>query len=260
MKDIFLLSDMKEALGRLPIEAELHELCDSTNRIAKERLVSGCKEWHTVIALGQSAGQGRLGRSFFSPTDSGLYMSCVLYPPAEKAMLLTGMAAVALCEALEETFGLSPSVKWVNDIYLNSKKVCGILAKGVFEKGKHAVILGIGINVYPPSGGFPREIDSIAGALFTEMEKKKKARLAAAVLKKLYERYSSLGEDDAPEQYRKRCFTIGQEVNVIPIGTNLPPRPAKAICIDDRFFLEVEYENGQRELLSSGEVSVKVPH
>lgn len=255
MKDIITVSGISERLSN-SISIEIYDCLDSTNTVAKERINEGCREWHTVIALSQTGGEGRLGRSFFSPADTGLYMSCVLYPDAERIGLITGMAAVAVCEAFEK-MGISPSIKWVNDIFVEGKKVCGILAKSFFKGERPCVILGIGINVFAPENGFPDEIKETAGALFSEKTIGLREKLAAEIVKNLMKRYAFIGLDDAPEQYRKRCITIGKDVRVIPSGGG---ESRNAFCIDvlDNYHLTVRYDNGTTEELSSGEVSVKI--
>lgn len=239
-------------------EIEILETVDSTNRVAADRIAQGCGQWYTVVAKSQTDGRGRLGRSFFSPGETGLYMSTVLYPPAEHIGLVTGTAAVAVCEALESEFGIHPKIKWVNDILADEKKVCGILAKGICTKNGTAVILGIGINVYSPEGGFPEDILSVAGALFEKRDEGIRERVAAAVLRALCRRYETMGKDNAPEEYRKRCLTVGRPVRVVPAGNEGGAREATALSVDDSYRITVEYENGQRETLSSGEVSVKL--
>ena len=126
-----------------------------------------------LVAESQTAGRGRLGRSFHSPVGTGLYMSILLRPTfsAERALFITTAAAVAVCRAIEQETGLKPQIKWVNDIYLHEKKICGILTESSinFEtKGLKWAVLGIGLNLSEPEGGFPEEIRSVAGALFAE--------------------------------------------------------------------------------------------
>ena len=237
---------------------EVYDVLESTNIVAAERIKSRCAQWHTVIARAQTNGSGRLGRQFFSPKDTGLYMSIVLYPEGDKADLITGMAAVAVCEALEKEFSLLPKIKWVNDIFIDNKKVAGILAKGVTHGESLGVILGIGINVYPPAGGFPDDIKDTAGYLFYDEEDGVVERLCESILCSLKRRYDTMGGDEAPEEYRKRCITQGKAVTVIPSGCPEKTKNARAVSVSDRYRLLVEYENGEREELSSGEVSVKL--
>ena len=239
-------------------EIERYDRVESTNIIARERIQKRCRPWHTVVADCQTDGVGRLGRSFYSPDGTGLYMSCVLYPSEKELGLITGMAAVAVCEAFEKEFNLLPKIKWVNDIFIDNKKVCGILAKSVPTDIGIAVILGIGINVFKPKGGFPEDIKDSAGYLFEEKEEEIKERLLYFLLKSLIGRYEKIGCDDAPEEYRKRCLTVGRDVTVIPTGNTEKAKEAKALFVDDNYHLIIEYKNGERETLSSGEVSVKI--
>ena len=249
--------DIKKEISAIA-EIERYGMVESTNIIARERTAEGCRQWHTVVAESQTGGRGRLGRSFFSPDGTGLYMSCVLYPDEKKLGLITGMAAVSVCEVLEKEFNLSPKIKWVNDIFTDNKKVCGILAKSVPTERGIAVILGIGINVFKPEEGFPEDIKNSAGYLFEEKDEEIRERLLYSLLKALMERYENIGFDNAPEEYRKRCLTVGRDVTVIPAGNTENTKKAKALFVDDNYHLTVEYENGERGALSSGEVSVRI--
>ena len=112
-------------------ELEIHDTLDSTNNRAKALAAAGARHGTTVIADSQSGGRGRLGRSFFSPEHSGVYMTCILRPDCdpERANLLTSLAAVAAARAVEKVSGADVKIKWVNDLYLNDKKICGILTE-----------------------------------------------------------------------------------------------------------------------------------
>ncbi|MBE6588006.1 MAG: biotin--[acetyl-CoA-carboxylase] ligase [Ruminococcaceae bacterium] len=257
MKDRITQSGLRK---RLPcdVEAEVFDRIDSTNTVARERMAQGCRQWHTVIARCQTGGEGRLGRSFFSPDETGLYMSCVLYPKREDIGLITGTAAVAVCEAVEDVTGVKAKIKWVNDIFVDGKKVCGILAKSVFLGESAGVILGIGINVYRPVGGFPEYIKKTAGYLAEEKREGLCEELCEGILRRLRERYDAIGEDDAQERYRERCLTVGREVTVEPLSDTQRSRPAYALRVENNYNLTVRYENGDEETLSSGEVSVKL--
>ncbi|MBQ2730079.1 MAG: biotin--[Clostridia bacterium] len=239
-------------------EMEVYDSLDSTNTVAVERMKNGCRQWYTVVSASQTGGQGRLGRSFFSPADTGLYMSIVLYPDENRRELLTGTAAVAVCEALEKEFSLVPKIKWVNDIFIDGRKVCGILAKGVVTDGGFGAVLGIGINVFCPEGGFPDDIKDTAGYLFNDRKELIRERLCAAVIERFKDRYEKIGRDDSPAEYRKRCLTVGKPVTVIPSGCPEKARPATALELDDRYRLSVMYKDGTTETLSSGEVSVRI--
>ena len=116
------------------------EELDSTNRYLKELAAKDARPGTVIIANRQSAGRGRLGRKFFSPGEKGIYMSILLRPdiPLERAVLITSMAAVAVARAIERVSGIEAKIKWVNDIFLKGKKVCGILTEAGIdaESGK----------------------------------------------------------------------------------------------------------------------------
>ena len=133
---------------------------DSTNRVAKELARQGATHGTAVLAERQTAGRGRMERSFFSP-EGGMYLSAILRPeiPPEDLLLMTPMAAAAVWKAVERLTGICLGIKWVNDLYLEGKKVCGILC----ERTGDAVIVGVGLNLKTPEGGFPPELN--AGAL-----------------------------------------------------------------------------------------------
>lgn len=216
------------------------EETDSTNRVAKELARQGAPHGIAVLAERQTAGRGRLGRAFFSP-EGGLYLSVILYPqcsPEDRA-LMTPMAAVAVCRALEQICGVSPGIKWVNDLHLGGKKLCGILCEGCGD----AVIVGIGLNLYTPEGGFPAEIP--ATALDVPVDRRV---LAEAIRQQLLQPGEFLAE------YRERCLLLGKTVTVHPVMGEA--YAARAVEIDDRCRLVVESCRG-REALDSGEVSVR---
>lgn len=155
----------------MPVYLQVQTEVTSTNTLLKVQAEQGAPEGTVLIAESQTAGKGRLGRHFTSPPGTGIYFSLLLRPrcTAEKSLFITTTAAVAVCEAIEQVTGLNPQIKWVNDVYLNEKKVCGILTEASvdFENGGlNWAVLGIGINIAVPEEGFPEEIRSIAGAIF----------------------------------------------------------------------------------------------
>ena len=117
------------------IPLHIFETIDSTSTYAKKLAESGAEHGTAVIALQQTGGRGRLGRSFHAPAGTGIYMSLILKTAADfsKAMLVTTAASVAVCRAIRKVCGADPQIKWVNDIYLNGKKVCGILTEAVTD-------------------------------------------------------------------------------------------------------------------------------
>lgn len=234
----------------------------STNTLAREAASHGALEGYTVVANNQTGGRGRAGRSFFSPANTGIYLSILLRPEhwvAEQAIKLTTMAAVAACEAMDELAMEKAWIKWVNDIYMRGKKVSGILTEASFglENGfLEYAVLGIGINAYPPEGGFPGELEGIAGAVFPESQRDGKNRLCAGFLNHFMAYYLGGGQAGYVEKYRERSLVVGRDVLVISPSCQ---RKAVALDVDKDCRLLVQYEDGKTERLSSGEISVKLP-
>lgn len=232
------------------------ESTGSTNDAARE-LAREKRGQFAVIAARQEAGRGTKGRSFFSPEGTGLYMSALLRPAmsAEDALPLTAAAAVAVCEAAEEMGGEPLGIKWVNDILLGGKKVCGILTEtSLIGSSIDYAVVGIGVNIAPPSGGFPRELEGVAGALFESAPEHSRERLASGILARLVPLSKSLQDSAFIEEYRRRSVIIGRDITVIsPRGS----KPARALDIDERCRLLVRCEDGKEEALLAGEVSVR---
>ena len=143
-------------------------------------------------------------------------------------------------------------------MFLRGKKVCGILTEGSFdmESGQFDyAVLGAGINVYEPAGGFPPEISGIAGSVLTSPAPDAKNRVIAEYLNRFLPLYRSLGSEQTNAEYKRRSFVIGRMVSVLAADR---ATPARAVDVDERCRLVVEYEDGRREALSSGEISVKI--
>ncbi len=220
-----------------------------------------------VIADKQNAGRGRKGRDFYSPKGTGLYMSLAMRDALTlmKTARVTAVAAVAVAEAIDRVVfeGEKHSlIKWVNDIYADGKKVCGILSEAMISMEDEAsglVVIGIGINVYEPAGGFPDDISTKAGYLIGKDEAGRgniRSDLAAAVIEEFYHYISD--PEGSLRIYRERSNLIGDHVNVnsfVP-GDSRAGSRALVTGIDDECRLLVEYEDGSTEALSSGEVSV----
>lgn len=226
----------------------------STNTVLKQRAMCGEAEGTVIIAKKQTEGRGRLGRSFFSPDKTGLYMSVLLRPETdfENSFFITPMAAVSVCRALLKLGAKEPFIKWVNDIFCDGKKVCGILAEaGTDNNGENFVVLGIGINLI--RADFPEELKNIAGAAF---EKKIFFKTVAdAVLLKFWEIYKSDDRKEFIEEYRKRCFIIGQNITLI---NGKMSRNVQVIDIDSECRLVIRNEKGEIETVLAGEVSVRL--
>ncbi len=229
----------------------------STNDELKKLALGGTKEPVLFVAESQTAGRGRKGRSFFSPKDTGIYMSLLIHPdlPADLCPLITPLCAVAVAEAIEKVMSIKADIKWVNDIFVGGKKVAGILTEGAFtKKGADYVIVGIGINIALPEGGFPEEIKNIAGAL-TEKVADARERLIAEAVNRFMYHFGTIESKDFLPPYKSRLFFLGKEITVIsPDGDY----NAVAEDIDSMCRLVVQTESGEIKTLGSGEISVKI--
>ncbi len=229
---------------------------DSTNRLAHELAKSGAPEGTVITAHRQTNGRGRLGRSFYSPDGTGLYMSLVLRPSLlpEQVPLITTAAATAIARAAETLTGEAMQIKWVNDVYRRGKKVAGILTEGAFNGTKTAyAILGIGVNLAPPVGGFPPDIAEKAGALF-DAPCEKHEELCTLILQNFETDYAHLTDKPFLEEYRSRSLLNGKTVQLLSVD-DMPTETATVLGIDDDFALVVQTKNGIRHL-KSGDVSV----
>lgn len=220
------------------------DIVSSTNDIAKELAESGSAEGTVIVADVQTSGRGRLGRSFLSP-DGGLYMSVVLRPDSfETAVSVTTHAAVSAALAIEKHTGQKSQIKWVNDIYLDNKKVCGILAEAVFDGAKPKyVILGIGINLK----SVPQEVSDIAGCIGDIS----RDELIESILDEYF-----CGTWNCHEEYTKRDMLKGSRVTVYKGGNS--EYTATALGISPDFGLKLLKADGTEEILQSGEVSVRL--
>ena len=229
----------------------------STNDELKKLALSGERDTVLFIAEKQTAGRGRRGRSFFSPEGTGIYMSLLLHPelPAEECTLITPLCAVAVAEAIESTAGVKAGIKWVNDIFIGGRKAAGILTEGAFnEKGADYVIVGIGINLAPPEGGFPEEIRDIAGAVAEKTGELREKLIAETVNRFMYHLQGIKDRRFIP-LYRERLFFLGEEITVLsPDGDYR----ATAVSVDSECRLTVKMEKGEMGALNSGEISVKI--
>ena len=249
-------------LGQLdkghPYKIDLRPAVTSTNALLREQAALGAAEGTVLISGSQSQGRGRLGRSFFSPADTGVYLSVLLRPgfenPADAARLTT-MAALAACEAVSEIAGQQAQIKWVNDVFLDGRKVAGILTEASvsLEDGSlDYVVLGVGFNLYAPAGGFPAEIADTAGAILSAPLDNGKNALSAAFLNRFWALYRS--PEGYEERYRQHCMVLGRDIWVIsPRGQ----RPARALDLDKNCGLIIEYPDGTRQTLKAGEVRIR---
>ena len=252
---------LKDACRELPITVV--EETQSTNTALRALAEAGAPEGTVYIAQSQTGGRGRMGRSFFSPTGTGLYLSLLLRPttwePARAAQL-TAAAAAAMCEAIREVTGKEPGIKWVNDLLLDGKKVCGILTEASFSMESGVLeyaVLGLGVNVYPPEGGFPKELGEIAGAVLDTPGEDVRNRLAGEFLNRFLEGYAHPEDRSFLEIYRRRSVAVGREVTVLSGGHE---RRAFAFGVDDDCRLLVRYDDGTEQALSYGEIRIAIDH
>lgn len=238
----------------------------STNTLLKAEAAAGAPEGTLLVALEQTAGRGRMGRSFLSPKQSGIYMSLLLRPKmaAGDALMLTTSVAAAVSETIRDLTGLPAGIKWVNDIYINDRKVCGILTEASIDfetQGLEYAVVGLGVNLEEPEGGFDESIRHVAGSIFShgKMPLAFREQLIAGIVDRFLGYYDHLDERRFLDSYRSQSILIGREVSVIDnIHTPGDTRPAKVLAIDDECRLLVELPDGSQELLSSGEVSLKL--
>lgn len=228
-----------------------YDITDSTNTRAKEYVCKNDCERALFIANAQSAGRGRQGKSFYSPDSTGLYMTYVYKTDMAltDTVYITTAASVAVLEAIKQVSGKSPLIKWVNDIYLDGKKICGILCETVtdYKTGRVThLIIGVGINLETTL--FPKEIEGIAGSLGSV----DKDMLLDLIVKNI-DKYCANG---APflETYRQNSLVIGKDIVYVRNGVS---HTARALGIDSNGGLVIG-ENGNVSVLSSGEISVKI--
>ncbi len=250
---------MKNYIKKNKIKTEYYDILPSTNDFLKQKAHLR-EEGTVVIANEQTAGRGRFNRRFYSPKSSGIYMSILLKPNFKgfDATLITTAAAVAVAVAVERLSGKETQIKWVNDVLINGKKICGILTEGSINPKTlipEYVILGIGINAFSPENGFDTEIKDIAGYVFEEKNDALRRKLSDEIINIFFNYYEKLTDKDFLEIYRKKSCVIGKEITVIK-GNFL--KNATALKINDDLSLSVKYSDGLKENLSSGEISIKL--
>lgn len=257
-------ADVQEKLGRTRIigrEVLVLDTVDSTNTRLKREYAARKPDGFTLIARRQTAGRGRLGRTFASPEADGLYLSVLLRPslPPEQINFITTAAAVAVCRAIESVAGFQPGIKWVNDILMQGRKLCGILVEAGFTGGGTLdyAVLGIGVNLRFDPAAHP-ELRDIAGGL-TDFSTREfgHAELAAAILRELDRVYALLCAGDTGailDEYRAHLLGMGEIVTVHGADG---PWQATCVGLDAQGHLLVEDARGQH-ILSTGEISIRL--
>lgn len=238
---------------------KIYKTLESTNKTAKEMAVAGAEHGTVIIADSQTKGRGRYSRSYFSPSG-GLYMSIILRPEVlnfENPTSVTAFAAVAVCEAIESISEKTPKIKWVNDILVAGKKVCGILTEAVtdLESGSlDWIVLGIGINVYIKTEDFPDDLQTSATSIFpNEKMFGVRNKLSAEIINRILGYDITPMESEIFRKYKKRLAILGDQVTVIQ---NKNEYKATVIDIDAAGHLVVKNENGEIITVSSGEIRV----
>jgi len=243
-----------------PSLIQVNDQLESTNKTAKELILEGAGQGTMVIANEQTAGRGRYGRSFQSPAGTGIYVSFVIDPKVlsfSTPTLVTAYAAVCVCEAIEAVCDLQPQIKWVNDIYVDSAKICGIAteAQMSFESAQASgIVVGIGINFREPTAGFVPEDRNVIGSLFgQESPPVSRNQLIAEIANRILAEKAP-AESDLLTRYRQRLFILGQRVRVTRVKE---PYEAVALDVNPLGQLVVRTDSGEVLELSSGEVSIK---
>lgn len=244
---------------------KIYKTVESTNIIARDMAINGAESGTVVLAEEQTNGYGRNGKSFFSPYGTGIYMSIILNLKKEKKLFnssfITTAAAMAVSKSIEEVSNENTQIKWVNDVFINEKKVCGILTEGAFsfEDGRlDYAVIGIGVNVNFPKNGFPKELDNIAASINLKndtinTQSDMRNILIAKILENLYDYY--FNDVVFYEEYKKRSFLIGKNVS---ININDKEHIVRVLDIDETFALIIEFQNGKIDRLISGSVNYKL--
>ena len=239
---------------RFIIKDEVTSTNDELDILAR----NGEEEVTVMLTESQTKGKGRMGRTFHSPKGSGIYMSILLRPdfPPEDCNLLTPMTAVAAVKAIEEVLSVKAHIKWVNDIYLDGRKTAGILTKAAFSSADKTdyVIVGIGINLTKPEGGFHEEIKDIAGALKNEVSLSERDRLVGVFLREFLTFYKAMPEINFYESYKKRLLYLGEEITVREKENYYE---ALAVDVDERLRLKVRTKDGKEKTLYTEEITIR---
>ena len=259
--DVLSAAGVERHLKAPGLRIQVVDRVDSTNAAMKRMAAEGAPHGSVLIANEQSAGRGRMGRSFYSPPGTGIYMSLLLRPHtgAQRATLVTASAAVVVAEAIEQLAGEPVQIKWVNDVLFHGRKVCGILTEAAmdFESGLiDYVVPGIGVNTAVPAEGFPEELQGIAGAAFgIEQVPELRCRLAAEILNRFMGYYACLGSRACYEAYKSRSVVIGKDVQLLSPGKEA--LPVRVLDIDEDFALVVRTKDGQVQRVNAGEISLR---
>ena len=228
----------------------------STNSTVKALAKDGAPQGYVLAASGQTNGRGRLNRVFFSPKGTGLYLSILLRPDCDlPPYALTCMSAVALCETIED-FRISCGIKWVNDVYIEGKKAAGILVESAMDSDGSFLyaVVGIGVNLFPPEEGFPKDIEDKATSVFqTKPDEEIRKQFLKRLLLRFKRYYEQLPSITFHDLYRERLVGIGAEVLVSEADG---VRYGTSVGIDRDFRLIVRFRDGSQSALDRGDVTL----
>lgn len=233
----------------------------STNDILKQWAANGAQAGTVLVAGAQTVGKGRMSRRFYSPEGTGIYLSVLLRPKLSvpSSLRLTTASAVAVSRAIRRFTDEPVGIKWVNDLYMRNRKVCGILTEAAMDMESGMLdyaVVGIGLNLSVPKEGYPPEIADVAGAVFEDnVPDNIQNRMTAAILRELKSVIDDPSDSSVAEEYRSASWLNGKLVDVILADTSYP---ATVVGISENLELIVQTEQGEQKYLSSGEVSVKV--
>ncbi len=248
-----------KALGR---NLRIYKEVESTNTTAKELASAGAVHGTAVIADTQTMGKGRLGRQFVSPQGTGMYMSVIIRPELsiESIPLITPAVAVAAAEAAEKLCGNEVQIKWVNDLYMNGKKICGILTEaslGLEMKSLDYAVIGIGINVLSAADFFSEELRQTATSIEDETGIKiDRNAICAEVLNSLEQRLEEVENRRYLAEYRRREYLTGKRITAVVDGKTIT---GSAVGIDNNANLMIELPNGNIKYLNAGEANLCRP-
>lgn len=244
------------------MNTEFVKSIDSTNTYLYKNALQGTfTSERAICADMQTAGKGRSGRSFFSPDETGVYLSLLLFPDCTvtEAQKLTTMMAVAAANALRSISDKDVRIKWVNDLYLDGRKISGILTEcspDIKDGRPSFVVTGIGINILKPEGGFPDDIKDRAGALLDEIPEgyaditEFKRALANAIISSFEKMYKDFPGTDFVDEYRNLDMLTGRDVMIL----NGPE--VRVLGIEDDLGLKVMHKDNTVEVLHAGEISI----
>lgn len=257
LSETIIRNNLVKELKKAPIH--LFESIDSTNTEARRMILEKTPEnWTLIFSEEQTGGRGRQGKSFLSPNKKGIYMTIILLDdvdnPTDSFDIITVKAAVAVARAVEKFTNENPKIKWVNDLYIGDKKICGILTEAEWDYESNVIkgiIIGIGINITTTEEDFTPELKKIAGSLNPRENNRNK--IVAEVVNELYNIIENEKESHILKEYKEKSNVLGKEIVFIKNGTE---KNALAIDINDMGNLVVKSQN-EVIVLSSGEISIR---